>query len=125
GRETTLPFSSPVGFFDFWISRARAPAPHRSISSPKTARPGSSSCFSCNMGNAIARASGPASRTTPIPPRPEGVAIATIVSSRFNESILFHYGAVERREASLPFLVKSPAHQYNQHFLLWLTSAEV
>jgi hypothetical protein len=30
---------------------------------------------------AIARPSGPLSRTTPIPPRPGGVAIATIVSS--------------------------------------------
>jgi hypothetical protein len=37
------------------------------------------------MGSAIVRASGPASRTTPIPPRPGGVAIATIVSSRFIE----------------------------------------
>jgi len=36
-----------------------------------------------NIGAAMARASGPASRTTPIPPRPGGVEMATMVSSRF------------------------------------------
>ena len=51
------------------------------FSSPKTAWPGSSSCFRRSMGAAMARASGPASRTTPIPPRPGAVATATMVSS--------------------------------------------
>src|SRR5207253_6312989 len=34
------------------------------------------------MGSAIFLASGPASRTTPMPPQPGGVAMATMVSSR-------------------------------------------
>ncbi len=64
-------------------SRSTESARHGSISSPKTARPGSSGCFRRNIGRAILRAFGPASRTTPIPPRPAGVAMATIVSSMF------------------------------------------
>jgi len=62
---------------------ARAPGSTRS---PRTARPGSSSRLRRSMGAAIARASGPASRTTPIPPRPGGVAIATMVSSKFTRT---------------------------------------
>src|SRR5207248_4358416 len=46
------------------------------------------------MEQAIARASGPARRTTPIPPRPGGVAMATMVSSRF----MFLKSRVEARE---------------------------
>jgi len=45
------------------------------------------------MGIPIERASGPANRTTPIPPRPEGVATATIVSSKFNVVIVFELAA--------------------------------
>src|SRR5271157_2336524 len=63
--------------------RTRVSALHGSISSPKTDRAGSSSCFRRSMGVAMARASGPARRTTPMPPRPGGVAMATMVSSRF------------------------------------------
>src|SRR5713101_469229 len=40
------------------------------------------------MGPAMARASGPARRTTPMPPRPGGVATATMVSSRFTALIV-------------------------------------
>src|ERR1700731_2560486 len=54
-----------------------------SITSPNTARPAASSCFTRNIAQAISRASGPARRTTPIPPRPGAVAMATMVSSRF------------------------------------------
>ena len=63
--------------------RSSASSPPGSMSSPKTARPGSMSCFSLRNGLAISSARGPASRTTPIPPRPGGVAMATIVSSTF------------------------------------------
>src|SRR4051794_41925611 len=35
----------------------------------------------------MARDAGPDRRTTPSPPRPGGVAIATIVSSRFNDGV--------------------------------------
>ena len=59
-----------------------------STSSPKTAPPGSRLRFKRSMGSAIAAASGPARRTTPMPPRPGGVAMATMVSSRFTEGIL-------------------------------------
>src|SRR5882757_8834275 len=58
-----------------------------SITSPNTARPAASSCFSRNIGPAIARASEPARRTTPMPPRPGGVAMATMVSSRFMQEL--------------------------------------
>ena len=54
---------------------------------PKNARPGSSSCFSRSIGAAISSAFAPARRTTPIPPRPGGVAIATMVSSRFTRRL--------------------------------------
>jgi hypothetical protein len=57
--------------------------PLGSTRSHLTARPASHSRPSRSIRPAIPRASGPASRTTPIPPRPGGVAIATIVSSRF------------------------------------------
>src|SRR5258707_2419268 len=65
------------------VSRAAAPAPHDSIRSQRRDRLGSSSRLRRSMGATILRASGPARRTTPMPPRPGGVAIATIVSSRF------------------------------------------
>ena len=68
--------------------RASASPFSGSTNSPNSALPGSTRCFSRNMGIAIATASGPASRTTPIPPRPEGVATATMVSSRFTASIV-------------------------------------
>ena len=55
-----------------------------SISSVKTARPGSHAGLRRNMGPAMSRAWGPDKRTTPMPPRPGGVAMATMVSSRFN-----------------------------------------
>jgi hypothetical protein len=54
-----------------------------STNPPNTARPGSISRFSRNIVLEISTARGPAIRTTPIPPRPGGVAIATIVSSVF------------------------------------------
>ena len=54
-----------------------------SIKSQRIARPASTSRFKRSMGAAMARASGPARRTTPMPPRPGGVAMATMVSSRF------------------------------------------
>src|SRR5579859_565246 len=71
-----------------------------SINSPNEARPGASSCppalgASRSMDSAMARASGPASRTTPMPPRPGGVATATMVSSRFTALIV--KGAAEVR----------------------------
>src|SRR3974390_1516005 len=55
-----------------------------SMSSPKLARLGCrpSACASRSMGCAIDVASGPERRTTPMPPRPGGVAMATMVSSR-------------------------------------------
>src|SRR5260221_11440183 len=65
------------------VSRGAAPAPHDSIRSQRRDRLGSSSRLRRSMGATILRASGPARRTTPMPPRPGGVAIATIVSSRF------------------------------------------
>jgi hypothetical protein len=69
--------------FSSVVKRTGVSAPHGSISSPNVARPGSGGCFRRNIGDAISRAWGPASRTTPIPPRPGGVAMATMVSSRF------------------------------------------
>ena len=46
----------------------------------KVARRGSSGDVSVVSVAAIAEAAGPLSRTTPIPPRPGGVAMATMVS---------------------------------------------
>jgi hypothetical protein len=40
------------------------------------------------MGITMELASDPARRTTPIPPRPGGVAMATMVSSRFKRLIV-------------------------------------
>ena len=54
--------------------------PDKSRSSPKRAHPAASGWRSCTSGATISRACGPESRTTPIPPRPAGVEIATIVS---------------------------------------------
>src|SRR5438105_11937619 len=67
-----------------------------STSSPNTARRASRGCFSRSMGSVIALASGPARRTTPIPPRPGGVEIATIVSSRFTKKIVAKSREVSR-----------------------------
>src|SRR5258708_38462789 len=65
------------------VSRAGAPAPHEVIGWQRRDRLGSMSRLRRSMGATILRASGPARRTTPMPPRPGGVAMATIVSSRF------------------------------------------
>src|ERR1017187_2595368 len=63
------------------------------------------------MGAAIMRASGPARRTTPMPPRPGGVAMATMVSSRFigrQRSVDLDQVIV----ASLGVCRRSPRHLY-------------
>src|SRR6266851_5830509 len=123
--------------------RTRVSDPHGSISSPKIARPDSRSCLRRSMGIAIKQASGPASRTTPIPPRPGGVAMATMVSSRFKRLIVVepaacvgnainHAGRARRPSlhfryrllADIARLVKTWGSQYNQAFaderLVWL-----
>src|SRR5687767_1866120 len=48
------------------------------------------------MSRATRAASTPLIRTTPIPPRPGGVAIATMVSSVLNDNLTFGYGPVTR-----------------------------
>src|SRR6266568_7177408 len=83
--------------------------PHGSMSSPKIAPPGSKSFLRRNIGSAMERASGPARRTTPTPPRPGGVAIATIVSSRFNEIIVCEWSRTLG-------VVKTRSPKYNQAF---------
>ena len=55
--------------------------PSRSDSVASVAWRGSNGVARRSALRAIAAASGPLSRTTPIPPRPGGVAIATMVSS--------------------------------------------
>jgi len=52
------------------------------------ARRGSNALFRRVSRDAIGAASGPLIRTTPIPPRPGGVAIATMVSSVENIEVL-------------------------------------
>jgi hypothetical protein len=54
--------------------------PATSTTTPKRARPAAISCRSRTSGATISRARVPDKRTTPIPPRPTGVEIATIVS---------------------------------------------
>src|SRR5882672_4577970 len=88
----------------------RLPGGSGSMNSPKIARPGSRSCFRRSIGAAMEVASGPERRTTPSPPRPGGVAIATMVSSRgkdFSALALVLAGvlAFQTREAVLQHLV--------------------
>ncbi len=55
--------------------------------------------------------------------------MATIVSSRFNQSIVFERDTRGARLSTIcmkqPSLVKPQDCQYNQHFALWPTYAEV
>src|SRR5262249_6464572 len=82
-------------------TRAAAVSFSGSISSPKTALPGCSGCLSLSIGDTIESAAGPEMRTTPMPPRPGGVAIATIVSSRFTQELYkFVDQPLRRRGAS-------------------------
>ena len=68
-----------------------------SMSSPKNARPASRLCVSRRSGCAMLRDSGPDSRTTPMPPRPGGVAMATMVSSRCTIRIIHHGQNTEKK----------------------------
>ena len=100
-RPTENAASETAGLADE-ASRAGVPAPHDSgsIRSPQTARFGSRSCLRRSMGLAMAQASGPARRTTPMPPRPGGVAQSNENPKRQREHHEQHAGILARNRTA-------------------------
>ena len=60
--------------------------------SAKRAWAGASGCLSFKRGSAMARALGPERRTMPMPPRPGGVEMATMVSCESSTSFKCNLG---------------------------------